>query len=109
MRLNPTRRSGNLEDRRAGGGFGGGFGGGRGLGLGGLVVLLVLSFVFKTDLVSLAGGGGGTVPAAGPVEPLNDPAEEGHEKVEQLMARAGAYRRLIERQLLEEELEREGA
>jgi predicted metalloprotease len=77
MRLNPTRRSGNLEDRRAGGGFGGGFGGGRGLGLGGLVVLLVLSFVFKTDLVSLAGGGGGAVPAAGPVAPLNDPAEEG--------------------------------
>jgi predicted metalloprotease len=80
MRLNPTRRSDNLEDRRAGGGgFGGGFGGGgRGLGLGGLVVLLVLSFVFRTDLVSLAGGGvgGGAVPSAGPVAPLDDPAEE---------------------------------
>jgi ABC-type multidrug transport system fused ATPase/permease subunit len=28
---------------------------------------------------------------------------------DELMARSGAYRRLIERQLLEEELEREGA
>ena len=79
MRLNPVRRSDNLEDRRAaGGGLGGGFrGGGRGLGLGGLVVLLVLSFVFRTDLVSLAGGGtGGGAPASGPVAPLDDPAEE---------------------------------
>ncbi len=69
-------RSSNLEDRRAQGG--GGFGGGRGLGVGGLLILLVLSFVFKTDLVSLFGSGGG--PAAGPgsgaVAPVNDPDEE---------------------------------
>lgn len=73
MRLDPRGRSSNLEDRRAGGG---GFGGGRGLGLGGLVVLLILSFVFKTDLVSLAGGGVGAAPSATPAGSLNDPAEE---------------------------------
>jgi predicted metalloprotease len=43
-----------------------------------LLILLVLSFVFKTDLVSLAGGGVGSAaaPAAGPVQPVDDPAEE---------------------------------
>lgn len=76
MRLNPTRRSDNLEDRRGGGGLGGGFGGGRGLGLGGLLVLVVLSFVFRTDLVSLAGGAGAAMPAAEAGTPIDDPAEE---------------------------------
>ena len=71
MRLDPRSRSSNLEDRRAGGGFGGG----RGLGLGGLVILVILSFIFKTDLVSLAGGGA-QAPAVAPGEPLNDPSEE---------------------------------
>ncbi len=71
MRLDPRSRSSNLEDRRAGGGFGGG----RGLGLGGLVILVILSFIFKTDLVSLAGGGA-QAPAVAPGESLNDPSEE---------------------------------
>ncbi len=76
MRWTPGGRSENLEDRRgASGGFGG-FGGGRGLGLGGIVILLVLSLIFKQDFLSLAGGGGAAgAPAAGPA-PINDPAEE---------------------------------
>ena len=58
MRWTPGGRSQDLEDRRGGGGFGGGFipGGGRGLGLGGLIVLLVLSFIFKRDFLGLLGG-----------------------------------------------------
>ncbi len=75
MRWTPGGRSENLEDRRgaSGGGFGG-FGGGRGLGLGGIVILLVLSLIFKQDFLSLATGGG-AAPSSAPA-PINDPAEE---------------------------------
>jgi Predicted metalloprotease len=51
----PDQRSGNIEDRR---GFRGG-GPGMRLGLGGVVILVILSIVFKRDFLSLAGGGGG--------------------------------------------------
>ncbi len=67
MRWSPGGRSENLEDRRGatGGGGGRGFGGGGGrVGLGGLVVLVVLSIVFKRDLVSDAIGIGGGAPSA---------------------------------------------
>ncbi|HMN07785.1 MAG TPA: neutral zinc metallopeptidase [Gemmatimonadaceae bacterium] len=64
MRWTPGGRSRNLEDRRGassgggGGGLGGGgFGGGR-LGIGGLVVLIILSLVFKQDFLGLLGDGG---------------------------------------------------
>jgi len=40
-------------------------GGGRGLGVGGLLLLLVLSLVFKQDFFSLVGGGLGSDPVAG--------------------------------------------
>ena len=50
------------------GGGGRGFGGGGRLGIGGIVVLVVLSLIFKKDLVSdaigLGGGGAGEPPAA---------------------------------------------
>ena len=80
MRWTPGGRSEDLEDRRGetpsgGGGFGG-FGGMR-LGLGGMLVLLVLSIVFKRDFLSLAtsgGGGGGAGQTAS--RPVNDPKEE---------------------------------
>ncbi len=47
------------------------------LGLGGIIVLLILSVVFKQDFLSLATGGGavGGGPAAAPA-PVNDPKEE---------------------------------
>ncbi|MEO7965236.1 MAG: neutral zinc metallopeptidase, partial [Gemmatimonadaceae bacterium] len=73
-----------LEDRRGdssggGSGFGGGgFRGGGRLGIGGFVVLLILSFIFKQDLFSLVGGGGGAVQQApsSDAAPVRDPREE---------------------------------
>lgn len=62
MRWTPGGRSSNLEDRRGfGGGMGGyGFGGGGlRLGLGGVLVLLVLSVIFKRDFFSLLEGDAG--------------------------------------------------
>jgi predicted metalloprotease len=56
MRWTPGHRSSNVEDRRGGGGRlvrGAG-----GLGIGTIVVLLVLSLVFKRDFFSLVGAGG---------------------------------------------------
>lgn len=83
MRINPRGRSRDLEDRRgaSGGGMqmGGGMGGGGKMGLGGLVVLLILSVVFKQDLFSALGAGGGQAgyeaPAAG-AAPVQDASEE---------------------------------
>ena len=67
MRWSPGHRSANVEDRRGGGGrFIRGAGG---MGAGTLVILLVLSLVFKRDFFSLVGAGGGEVApetAAGP-------------------------------------------
>ena len=65
MRWTPGGRSEDLEDRRddSGGGGGGGFNfGGMHIGIGGFLVLLVLSLVFKRDFLSLVGGGGGGAP-----------------------------------------------
>ncbi len=61
MRLEDEDRS-NVEDRR-----GSSLGGGVKLGLGGTVVLLVLSVVFKQDLFSMLGATGG--PAGPPASP----------------------------------------
>jgi len=66
MQWTPGGVSEDIEDRRndsggGGGGFGGFGGGGFGgvhLGIGGTLVLLVLSFLFKTNLFQFFGGGG---------------------------------------------------
>ncbi|CAN5839746.1 neutral zinc metallopeptidase [soil metagenome] len=75
MRWSPGHRSANVEDRRGGGGrFIRGAGG---MGAGTLVILLVLSLVFKRDFFSLVGAGGGesaSETAAGP--PAETTAEE---------------------------------
>jgi uncharacterized protein len=69
MRWTPGGSSSDVEDRR---GEGGRFGGGMRMGLGGFLVLLVLSLIFKRDFFSLVGAGapaedtGGA--AAGPVQ-----------------------------------------
>jgi predicted metalloprotease len=56
MRWTPGGRSQDVEDRRGGGGFGG-FGGAR-IGIGGALILLVLSLIFKQNFFTLLGGGG---------------------------------------------------
>lgn len=71
MKWDNNGPSRDLEDRRGQSGGGGGgfrFGGGR-MGIGGFIVLLVLSVVFKTDLTGALGGGAAPAdgrPAAGP-------------------------------------------
>ena len=73
MRWTPGWRSSNVEDRRGQRAIGG-LGVGR-LGIGGVVLLLVLSLVFKRDFFSLIGGGSGDGSAvAGTVE--STPEEE---------------------------------
>lgn len=64
MRWTPGGRSDDLEDRRDdGGGGGGGFNfGGMHIGIGGFLILLVLSLVFKRNFLSLAGVGGSSAP-----------------------------------------------
>jgi predicted metalloprotease len=59
MRWTPGGRSEDLEDRRddSGGGGGGLNFGGMHIGIGGFLILLVLSVVFKRDFLSLLGGG----------------------------------------------------
>jgi len=79
MQWRPGGRSRDLEDRRGGGfgGFGGGMPirvGGR-LGIGGFLLLLLLSVVFKQDFLSVLGGGQAGAPATSS-RPVNDPAEE---------------------------------
>ena len=68
MRWTPGEQSPDIEDRRDEGG-GGGFGGfgGRGLGIGGILLLGVLSLVFRRDLITpFLGGAGTTVSAPNP-------------------------------------------
>src|SRR6202046_640448 len=80
MRWTPGGVSGDIEDRRdssGGGGFGFG-GGGIPFGIGGLLVLLVLSFVFKRDLISpfLNSGSPGASPGVSrPADPARTAAE----------------------------------
>jgi len=87
MRWTAGGDSSDVEDRRGesgGGGFnlgggGGGFGGIH-LGIGGTLVVLVLSFIFRTNLFSVLGGGGGTASPAVDSRPVNDDAAEKREK-----------------------------
>jgi uncharacterized protein len=75
MRISPTGRSRNLEDRRGARGLGGGFGR---IGLGSIILVVILSLVFKQNPLSLLGllqGGGGATAPVGEA-PVEDAAEE---------------------------------
>jgi predicted metalloprotease len=82
MRWTPGGESQDVEDRRddSGGGGGGGFQfGGMHVGIGGAILLLILSFVFKTNFFALLGGGGSSAPAPAAVrrpDPTRDAAEK---------------------------------
>jgi predicted metalloprotease len=80
MRWTPGGTSGDIEDdRNSSGGGGGGFPGGIHLGIGGLLILLVLSFIFKRDLISPFLNSGAADPSASvarPPDPARDAAEQ---------------------------------
>ena len=80
MRWTPGGTSGDIEDdRNSSGGGGGGFPGGIHIGIGGLLVLLVLSFIFKRDLISPflnSGAGDPSASVARPPDPARDAAEQ---------------------------------
>lgn len=74
MRWTSRPRSSNLEDRRGTRAIGGlGLGG---LGIGGVVLLLVLSLVFKQDLLGVLGGSTGDAAPAGAAPFETTPEEE---------------------------------
>lgn len=80
MRWTPGGTSGDIEDdRNSSGDGGGGFPGGIHIGIGGLLVLLVLSFIFKRDLISPFLNSGAVDPSssvARPPDPARDAAEQ---------------------------------
>ena len=81
MKWEGNRESDNVEDRRGGGGGGGGFSfGGGSLSIGGVVIALILSFVFGVNPLTLLGLADGGAPqqsagqqAAGPKATASDP------------------------------------
>jgi predicted metalloprotease len=79
MKWTPGGESQDIEDRRDEGGSGGGgfqFGGMH-IGIGGAIVLLVLSLVFKQNFFALIGGGGSTgAPVASSPNPARTEAEK---------------------------------
>jgi predicted metalloprotease len=85
MRWMPGGPSSNLEDRRGEPGGGGG-GGGLRLGLGGMVVLLVLSVVFRQDFFSLLSGAGGAGGPGAPSAPVTVTASAEEQQLVQFVS-----------------------
>lgn len=77
MKWTPGGTSPDIEDRRGEGGGGGFRFGGMHIGLGGALILLVLSVVFKQNFFALLGGGGGPAsPAMSQPDPARDQQEQ---------------------------------
>ena len=79
MRWTPGGVSGDIEDRRDQPGSGGGGFGGMHIGLGGLLIILVLSVIFKQNFFALLSGGGVSGPGSAAVS-IPDPARDEAEK-----------------------------
>jgi len=77
MKWTPGDESQDIEDRRDEGGGGGFQFGGKHIGIGGALILLILSFIFRTNLFTLLGGGTGD---PGPAVSQPDPARDASEK-----------------------------
>lgn len=78
MRINDEGDQSNIEDRR---GQGGGGGGGIKLGFGGMVIVGILSLVFRRNLFSTLGGGhDGSASPAADSQSQRDPASEDRAK-----------------------------
>ena len=82
MRWTPGGESQDIEDRRdQGGGGGGGFGfGGMKLGIGGIIILGILSLLFKQNFFALLGGGGGGTPSGAVATSRPNPARDASEQ-----------------------------
>src|SRR6202163_2691823 len=79
MKWTPVGESQDVEDRRDDSSGGGGFRfGGMHVGIGGAILLLILSFVFKTNFFALLSGGGSVAPQPAATRP--DPARNSAEK-----------------------------
>jgi len=79
MRWTPGGSSDDVEDRRDDSGGGGGFQlGGLHLGLGGVIILVVLSLIFKRDFLSLLSSGPAGTTGTAVTRP--DPARDQHEQ-----------------------------
>ncbi len=77
MKWTPGGESQDIEDRRDEGGGGGFQFGGMHIGIGGALILLILSFIFRTNLFTLLGGGTGD---SGTEVSQPDPARDAAEK-----------------------------
>jgi predicted metalloprotease len=82
MRWTPGGQSDDIEDRRSEGGGGGGFGGGGGIrmGVGGIILLGILSLIFKQNFFALLGSGGGSGSYGSAVVSQPDPTRDASEK-----------------------------
>jgi len=84
MRWTPGETSADLEDERGSSGGGGGGGNFGRLGIGGFLLLLVLSFVFKRNFFALVGAGGS--PGGPPAQTLPRASSPEEDKLKQFVS-----------------------